>query len=323
MELQALDKNTEASQSYLNSALQLLAAHEDFAIFNDTPSTMSRQCLTNRHVNTQHESPIVFATLPSPMESKALAFFSALLIGNDVLSSSIRKQAVQDPETYRKLLANQDLSLVISDIIGCPSWILSVIMDTTILDTWKRDQEKQGKLSIRELANRAGKIESMVEVRIKDLSVILGRQMTDTGLASPLVQDRDQIQHIQTYIFAHSVLIELHAIVSGPRAGVPEINESIDRTISVWKLFPHSMTLKYLAWPYCVSANLATGSQREYFRRMIAQRSSENRALGNEHDLISVMEECWTSLDRRGSDRDACDDWKDIWRKSKLSISFR
>jgi hypothetical protein len=291
------------------------------------------------------------------MESKALNFFRALLIWNDVLSCSAQKKVPLATEVYRSLLTNDDFAVSFQNATGCENWVVVAIMDATILEAWKRDQEAQGNLSIRELVKRAGKLESTVEDGIKKLSKNInipqqqqkeGQQQVGAGggtgggiggvggvtaTSADLSSDhhhrlgdrpREVNQGmIQTYIFAHALLIHLHVIVSGSLAGVPEIQQSIERAIHAWELRPSSITPKSLSWPYCVSASLATGpQQRAVFRELVAELSPVDLSLGSLLDLKSVVEECWKEFDGRSSDRDASIDWRDIMRRSNLGILF-
>lgn len=263
------------------------------------------------------------------MQSKALSHFATLLLYNDIISSSASKKPTGAPEIYRKLFSNQSFTDSFQDITNCESWVLSAIMETSILEIWKRDQQSYSKLSVRELVNRAGKIEAILEKGISRLSNAL-RPNTPASNTPPSpaniatnINHHSSHTHIQTYIFAHAVLIELYVVVSGPRPDVPEINQTIDRAIAAWKMRPCSMSLKSLAWPYCVSASLASGLQRDFFRGVGLRGSLPDTALGNFDELKSVVdEECWREFDRRGSDCDTAADWKDVIQRSNLNLSF-
>lgn len=266
--------------------------------------------------------PALSTSYPSPMERKALEFFRALLVWNDILSCSTQRKAPSGAEAYRKLLADEEFAQNLRDVIGCESWILVTIMDATFLEIWKRDQEVQGNLSIRELVSRAEKIDSIIEKAIDRLSTILQSHTPFTDTTSNQNNHSDRLHHVQTYIFAHSILIHLHTIVSGSLPGVPEIQQSVDRTISAWKICPSLVNLKLLAWPYCVGASLAVGSQRDTFRELFLEASPKEPALGNYLYLQSVVEECWRAFDERTLDRDVSCDWKDILQRLNLSILF-
>ncbi|KAJ9143368.1 Zn(2)-Cys(6) zinc finger domain protein [Pleurostoma richardsiae] len=316
--MEALGRNMQDCQSYLASAAQLLVSQEELLVTSSAVSRTGAQSTAGSQLLAAVPTPAVQS--PSQMEFKALAFFRALLIWNDVLSCSAQRKVPVAAGAYRKLLENNDFALSFQDTMGCESWILLAILDATILDVWRLDQEARGTLSIRALVSRAEKIERIVEEGIKRLSRSLQTAPVDPALAP--TDHESSLSHIYSYIFAHSVLVDLHTIVSGPKAGVPETSESIDRAISAWKLRPTSIKPHALAWPYCVSASLASGSQRDIFREVTAQVSRADLALGSLHDVKSVVEKCWSGADERGSTREALHDWKDIMQRSKLSILF-
>ncbi|KAK3935497.1 fungal-specific transcription factor domain-containing protein [Diplogelasinospora grovesii] len=325
--LEALGRNMQSCHSYLSSAAQSLLDHEDLLSTSQLSSNTMRQSSISMQLIQTSALSAPTLTRPSPMEFKALSFFRALLIWNDVLSSSARKKVPSAADAYRKLLADGEFAVAFQETTGCESWVLLAIMDAAILESWKRDQEAQGNLSIRELVNRAARLESTVEEGIKRLSSILQRNTTPLGDNTCWSQIAAEstghgAHHIQTYIFAHAILTHLHTIVSGSLAGVPEIHQSIDRALHAWKLRPSSMNPKSLAWAYCVGAGLATGLQRDVFRELISQLSPVDLTLGNLLDLKSVVEQCWREFDGRASDRDASIDWRDIMQRSNLSVLF-
>ena len=268
--------------------------------------------------------PAVARSHPSLMERKAFGFFGALLVWNDILSCSTRRTRPLGVEVYQKLLANEDFAGNIRDTIGCESWVLVVILDATSLEIWKQNQEAQGHLSIRELVSRAEKIESVLEQGIEKLSTTLPGLTPIADTASSYQSSHsDRTRHVQTNIFAHSVLTHLHTIVSGPWPAVPEIQQSVHRAVSAWELCPSAINLKALAWPYCVSASLALGSQRDMFRRLVSEVSPPREpTLGGNVDLRLVVEECWRGFDGRKSDRDVSCDWKEVMQRLNLSVLF-
>ena len=314
----------QESLSHLNLAAQFLSKNADItSTYHVTSSRMRATSVspTFQQLIIPTASPAVAESPPSSMERKALGFFLALLVWNDVLSCSTRKTKPTGLEVYQKLLADEDFARNLRETIGCESRILVAILDATALEIWKRDQEAQGNLSIRELVSRAEKIESVLEQGIENLSTILQGLTPIANMASYQKSHSDRIQHVQTYIFAHSALTHIHTIVSGSWPGVPEIQQSVSRAISAWELCPSAINLKALAWPYCVSASLAVGSQRDIFRRLISEASAREPTLGS-IDLKTIVEECWRVFDGRKSERDVSCDWKEVKQRLNLNIMF-
>lgn len=315
----------QESLSHLNLAAQSLSKNGDItSTYHVTSSRMRATSVSStfQRLITPTASPAVATSPSSSMERKALGFFLALLVWNDVLSCSTRKTKPTGLEVYQKLLADEDFARNLRETIGCESWILVAILDATALEIWKRDQEAQGNLSIRELVSRAEKIESVLEQGIENLSTILQGLTPIASMASHQNSHSDRIQHVQTYIFAHSALTHIHTIVSGSWPGVPEIQQSVSRAVSAWELCPSAIDLKALAWPYCVSASLAVGSQRDVFRRLISEASAREPTLGSIVDLKTIVEECWRGFDGRKSERDVSCDWKEVKQRLNLNIVF-
>ncbi|KAK3400714.1 fungal-specific transcription factor domain-containing protein [Sordaria brevicollis] len=328
--LEALGKNMQSCHSYLASAVQILL--EDLrqpsecetgpAASSPKPEAHQHQLALSHPSGTSNPTPLS----PSPMERTALSFFRAILVWNDILSSSSLKKIPFGAPSYRELLASPSFCTSFEATTGCEAWILVTIMDATALEEWKRDQENQGNLSIRELVNRASRLEDTVEASIKRLEMSGGDK------------------RLQSLVFAYALLTHLHAIVSGPLVSVPEISESIERSIVAWKMIPDSTSPRSLAWPYCVCASLATGKQREVFEQylILDRLSSVDSTLGSLRELKAIVEECWKEVDgvRRGSDfvsqessgslgRDRSlssssvrVDWREIMQRSNLGLLF-
>jgi len=56
-----------------------------------------------------------------------------------------------------------------ADLMGCHNWVMMAIGDLTHLSAWKDQQEKDGLLSIRELASKGQEIETRLESGIETL----------------------------------------------------------------------------------------------------------------------------------------------------------
>ncbi|CCC12844.1 unnamed protein product [Sordaria macrospora k-hell] len=325
--LEALGKNMQSCHSYLASAVQILLDDLRQPSMCDSGTNTSSSPAQSQQQHASLSSGTSSPAPPglSPMERTALSFFRAILIWNEILSSSSLKKVPTAAPCYRELLdSSPSFSTSFQSTTGCEPWILVAIMDATALEVWKRDQENQGNLSIRELVNRASRLEKTLEDGIQRLE----------GSGSE--------KRLQSLVFAYALLTHLHAIVSGPLASVPEISESIERSIPVWKMLPESISPRSLAWPYCVCASLATGKQREVFEQFLAPErlSSVDSTLGSLRELKAIVEECWRQVDgvKRGSDFMSGEssgggrnqslsssvrvDWREVMQRSNLGLLF-
>lgn len=275
------------------------------------------------------------------MERKALAFFTARLIWNDVILSSTRRTVPKAEKVYRRLLLaeaankrDQDTTRQLATastlgaLIGCESAVLLALLDSSVLGAWRLGEEAAGSLSIRALVGRADKIEAAVESEIARLSRLLptaegtSSSPSSSGVASTKSVDTGRY-HVDTVmhslILAHAILTDLHQIVSGPRSSVPEIGDSISRAISsAWSLRRKQHNKadqleRILAWPFCVAASLAKGDQRNAFREIIAmwEKGDESTSGGDVQQLKSIIEQCWAFTSSSN-----CRDWKDVVQRS-------
>nr|A0A8J9RZ21.1 RecName: Full=Transcription factor phomR; AltName: Full=Phomopsin biosynthesis cluster protein R [Diaporthe leptostromiformis]BDA39143.1 transcriptional regulator [Diaporthe leptostromiformis] len=300
----------------------------------------------------EHETALVGeAHRLSNMERKALAFFTVRLIWNDVLLSSTRRTVPKAEMVYRRLLLADSNSrggdshtttsttgpttttplLAAStfwDLTGCEGAVLLAMLDASILSAWRLGEEASGSLSIRALVGRADKIEAVVEGEIARLSSLLPRSPEKTSSASGKPshgrktgpENEVTVATVHSLIFAHAILTDLHQTVSGPRASVPEIGDSISRAISsAWNLWQEQQQQgaglgleRILAWPYCVAASLAKGDQREVFREIIARTENGDGSSsgGDVQQLKSIVEQCWATSSSNHRD------WKDVVQRS-------
>ena len=248
------------------------------------------------------------------MERQALDFFRSLLVWNDVLHSSAQRQLTNAKEVYSSLLEDGSYADAFREITTCEAWVFKSIMEATSLGAWKCEQEAQGVLSLRELVNRGQRLECVVEEKLSNiLSILSGEQAAMTNRRSGL----------HTSLFAHAILIHLHAIISGPWPELSEIKSSIDRAVTTWQLLPPVFDLKTLAWPFAVTASLATASSRDWFREVASEVQPKDSMTGNLIPWTVVLEECWRGFDDRGLDRNVsrCD-WRMVFQKLSLSLLF-
>ncbi|KAK5991847.1 ustiloxin B cluster transcription factor ustR [Cladobotryum mycophilum] len=324
-QLEALGKNMRSCQLYLDRVGQFIAAQGCFLEATLVSGRRERRASTTQLTTsgalplTPDASPSTPDMQPSPMEHKAAVFFSVIFIWNDILCTTIARKVPCAADVYRKLLADEEFSLAFKHMTGCETWNMIAIIDATALEMKKRMQLTQGNLSIRELVSQADKIQAAVESEIERLSSIPSPPQSHTQS-----NDETSLNHAsQSIVFGHAVLIHLNTIVSGALSGVPEIHQSIDRAIPAWEMLLPTINPKYLAWAYCTSASLATGSHRDVFRRTVAELPMLEVGVSSLREFKHVVEECWKETDRRSSDHSnsPCD-WKDVLQRSNLNILF-
>ena len=310
---QAFGKNMQNCQSHLKSAARYLTRQSE-VLPGSQPSSPRTPVTYAQLIHSSGTSDAV-AHGPQPsIERQALDFFRSLLVWNDVLHSSAQRQVTDAKEAYNNLLHDKCFADVFRETMKCEAWVFSSILEATSLGIWKCEQEAQGVLSVRELVTRGQKIESLVEEKLSELLNVVNDKQAD----GPKCRSR-----FFTSLFAHALLIHLHTIVSGPWPELPEIRSSIDRAITAWQLLPSMIDLKTLAWPFSVTASLATGSKRDWFRKVASDFRPEHSMTGSLIPWSSILEECWKGFDDRESERNVsrCD-WRIICQKLGLSLLF-
>lgn len=282
------------------------------------------------------------------MEREALAFFTARLIWNDILLSSTRRTVPTAEKVYRRLLLAdaKDLgpglpatgstaarplmaAVPFRELTGCESAVMLAHLDVCGLSAWRDREEAAGSLSIRALVARADKIEAAVEGEITRLSGLLSQLSSSKATISSSGGTAKRIRVesgksgetavvINSLIFAHAALTDLYQTLSGPRSNVPEIGESISRAIaSAWSLRQvqcgNGAGLdKILAWPFCVTASLAQGQDRDVFQEILTMSEDlgESSSGIGVQQLKPIIEQCWAGSSSNYRD------WKEVVRRS-------
>ncbi|CCF41413.1 PRO1A C6 Zink-finger protein [Colletotrichum higginsianum] len=318
--LETVGGNRERSQSYLRSALSLL----------EQPKIQSRACgITASSGLITPTSPSSFSSgtmvtrqapppLPSETERKALSHSQALLAWMDILTCSVQRTMPAAHETYRSLLSNSSFCLCFRAVTGCESWILQTIMDVVALDTWKRDQEARRDLSIRQLVKRADEITSAIEANVGDLGAALG--LPGQPSLGDSARNDERPGPSLTLLYAQAALVYLNFIVSGPNCGALEVRQSIDCAIASWKSVPLYNRRRLLVWPLLITATLAKGQQRDFFRNLI-ESCPESRTPGNHYNIWSVVTACWEEVDAQtGTGQTRMKSWGHTSDKHELGL---
>ena len=304
----------QSSYLHLSSAALSLAQH-----LENNPA-LDSDAISRNTTNPQSSAWTTGPYQAHSMEHKALRFFSAVLTWNDILHCSTQQSVPAAVNTYQKLLADEDFNQLFLNAVGCEGWVLVPILETMLFANWKKNQEAQGQLSIRELIAKVDHIELILHKRMERLApIVLNTKKTEI---SP--KNHEQIRLVHTYIFAHASFVHLHTIASGAQPGVPEIRQNIDKSAAAWQLLPPSLiNFKTMAWPFCVCGSMAVGPQRELFQKIVSESFQNQSTSSSLYCLKSVVEECWKNFDKRVPEQSASSyNWKIVMEKLNLSILF-
>jgi hypothetical protein len=220
----------------------------------------------------------------------ALKFFTNMLVVFGVLSCV--SVGPGSPFMDYKYLMDHHAGLIqIDQVIGCKNWVLSTILEVGILDQWKRDEQTNHRLSMKELTRRATSIEIMLEGGIKELS---GSGVVD----------------IVTSIYATSTLTYLHSVVSGLNPYLTEIQESVSRTISLLKQLPDSRAVSSLVWPLCITGCMAAPDREGFFTGLTHSSGVTQNTLRNGWYVFEIIENAWKIRDHMSKQPSVT--WEDI-----------
>ncbi|EGX93793.1 C6 transcription factor, putative [Cordyceps militaris CM01] len=275
--LEALSENLNATLTYLDSASDALAKCSEDLVYMG------------------ELSPTKPAAVPaaSRMERRTVEFFTYSLIRVHVLHCSSCHAMPAAASLYRRLLSSGLSGDSFFHVAGFQAWALVALLDAVGAALWKQEQEAQNRLSMRELVGKADDMLSNIERQIQGAS------------------------DAQTLIFAYGVCIYIHTLTSGCRPAVPEIHDTLERSVPLWEAssFGHG-ELRSMSWAFCVSASLATGHHRAAFSNVLAEAAMVDPSSTTVACLRALSEECWKILDGGGAD---CN-WRLVMQHLKPSI---
>ena len=244
-------------------------------------------------------------------DQAAFRFFSAMLLVNDVISSTSLEQAPRFQKYHRYLLTNDHhnghFPLQLEDFVGHENWVLLLIGEISALDAWKKEMKKSGALSMMQLVHRA----SDIEQRLRDGCAALDepgytsrmRLKPTNPLEFFLYKPVDTTAAL-TKIWAYAAHIYLHTVVSGWQPASDEVKDNVSKLIVAFKTLPSPALLRTLVWPFCIAGCLADTHQESSFRDMVASMGALQR-FGTMQLALRIMEDVWSR--REQIDRDTWD----------------
>ncbi|KAL5327082.1 hypothetical protein ACEPPN_004773 [Leptodophora sp. 'Broadleaf-Isolate-01'] len=240
----------------------------------------------------------------------AFRFFSAILLVNDIISSTSLEQAPQLHKYHKFLLTDDrspgDIPLQLEDFVGHENWVLLLIGEISSLDVWKKEQKKASALSMMQLVQKASEIEQRLHNGLTHLdnpdysSRLASKPGNPLAFFLPASPD---ITHSLTKIWAYAAHIYLHTVVSGWQPANPEIRDNVANLIISFQSLPSPALLRTLVWPFCVAGCLANAQQESTFRDLVMSMGSL-QMFGTVRLALRIMEDVWR---RRGSVE--LDDW--------------
>lgn len=133
----------------------------------------------------------------------------------------------------------------LEELVGCENWVVALIFRISVLGNWKRESESNRRLSISELAKRGAEIEACLQNNLSKIShQSTVREESLSGVTSPF---SGSARAVITKIFALSALTYLHVVVSGPIFELPEITDSVTKTVAEFVNLRDARLLQYFS----------------------------------------------------------------------------
>ena len=225
-------------------------------------------------------------SLGDAMEAKVLL---GSFISFDIIASASTRLPLSFLNLdHRRILNTLDINL--ESLFGCTNQVMALILDIVCLENWKKEAEEAHQLSLVELVKRGAMIEERLRQEIIDVERVY-------SLEKNIMKSHDRIlstaQVEITNIFALSATTYLHVVISGAYPELPEIVESVSKTIDAFKSLTEPRLLRNLVWPFCVTGCLASGGQQGFFRELVSKAEITSFTLGTCFQAFKIMEECW------------------------------
>lgn len=231
-------------------------------------------------------------------DQAAFRFFSAILIIADIISSTALEQSPKLQKYHHDLLTNDPghgkVPLQLEDFIGCQNWVLRLVSDIVVLDTWKKDMKRHRSLNMTQLVERGSLIEQELQTGLSQLDHVPETQYPPHRPPDMFPFNgscTSSTTNTVTRIWAHAARIYLHTVISGWQTATPEICEDVSQTVNLFKELSPGV-LRALAWPFCVAGCLAAEEQESAFRELVNSMGPLGM-LGTMQGALCIMENVW------------------------------
>lgn len=246
-------------------------------------------------------------------EQASLRFFTALIVHQDVIASTVREETPKLLEHYNGLFARpSDTSsqlLNLEDFTGCPNWVVRSIAEISSLNEWKKAAKRAGNLDIVDLVQRA----TAIQKQLRDSNARLDDAATQTSLRTktgpwqalesvlarsnivkPPTSTQPAIHRTVSNIWAHAAEVYLITVLSGWQPGNVQLRNHVAQALDDLRTIDNPSWLRTLAWPFCVIGCFATEEQEVAFCN-VANASGGLAMFGTLRDALAIMKKVWTS----------------------------
>ncbi|KAK1829928.1 fungal-specific transcription factor domain-containing protein [Podospora conica] len=198
------------------------------------------------------------------------------------------------PETEREyVLPHIDLM----EYVGLQNWVVLSISEIATLDAWKKENKKNGSLSVAQLVTRAARIEQDIREHMAADEMTGLQDTTPTMNANKLLEylQPTTVQPVDTLrsrIWAQAALTYLNVVVSGWQPACEEIRTSVAITIQLLLQLKAPGYLWSLIWPFTITGCMAAPHEEQTFRDLVAA-MGPLVLFGTSRKALSIMEHVW------------------------------
>ncbi|KAK6088023.1 transcriptional regulatory protein ume6 [Seiridium cupressi] len=208
--------------------------------------------------------------------------------GRTWLLSAIAKNEGSDTNNSSKNI------LQLTRINGCQNWVMSLLAEIYVLNSWKKDQRRTLSPYIDMLSHRVHEIQSRLQDGLLRLDPS-NEASDDATFLDGSAPGSMPPTSVVTRLWPYAELAYLHVILSGWKPLKEEIRNAVVRGIELLHELSSSVRhLRAQAWPYCIIGWMALESERLFFRKL-RKRLGPLAKFGSIGVSMNILENIWTN----------------------------
>ena len=296
----------ENCRAHLDAALGLF--YEILASGEGQPVTSSSKFLAACDA-LGSPSVLLDAQLPN-LEQAAFRLFTALLLLDDIIASTILKEPPRLYGYHKSLLGQSDDSgnglLRLENVVGCPNWVLLEMGKTVALNAWKHRCQQAGSLDVLELARHAAAIRDSLQTQISKLEATSSNQGTGSVFEIFHTTINGTQRRMVARVWAHAALVHLLVVASGWQPANPDIRRHVYQVIELLHQLSPPSSLRALVWPFYIAGCLADDAHKQQFR-ILAEAPQPRSVYGTVTKALKIIERVWKDQEgQHDSQHDLC-----------------
>jgi len=184
----------------------------------------------------------------------------------------------------------------IEGISGCEDWVIEIISEVATLRRWKLQNQASHTLNISELVHKGDRLENKLKQGLFHLE---NQRWAGAGICSDTAELRPTASSAEkiTRSFVQAALLFLYVVIHGAYPQIPEIQESVTRSMARLETLVDCDLLLCVPWPFCVTACLVPRHQREDIRFIYRRAEKYDKEVQSLQEALKIAEDCWALRD--------------------------